>query len=324
MASDDAPPNHDKSVSLTVREAYVVGRHRGVAKLSADLLSVLDLANGDVVELRGRRRTYARVRELYPADHEKEIIRLDEILRTNVGIGLGGKVHMVVPVRREALPAESVTIAPMTVQTFPFIPENMLAPQLDSIPVTKGDFLVVNLIDVIIFRVVEIRFGLDKPSNAAGNTVATITKATKLVIQPKPISRFQQILTYDACGQVRYGLGPPKTNKGPINLRIDARGIVDESIEYDHGLNGLNEQGMLESPGIVQESGMILTMEVTVSTSKFHRQTRTFSRLVPPNENARAIIKRCMDSAVKIVDEENAKLPSSTTAPTSFWVSSHL
>lgn len=108
MACGDALHNPDKSIPLTVREAYVVGRHRGVAKVSADLLSELDLANGDVVELQGRRRTYARVHQLYPTDQEKEIIRLDEILRTNVGIGLGGKVK-VAPVRREAPTAESIS-----------------------------------------------------------------------------------------------------------------------------------------------------------------------------------------------------------------------
>ncbi|MEO9294007.1 MAG: hypothetical protein ABI347_00195 [Nitrososphaera sp.] len=317
MSSNDAPSNPDESVSLTVREAYVVGRHRGIAKLPHDLLSMLDLANGDVVELRGCRRTYAQVHELYPADQEKGIIRLDEILRSNVGIGLGGKVK-VMSARREAPPAKSVILAPMTTQTFPFAFENMLAPQLDSIPVTEGDFLAVNLIDIIIFRVVGIRLDLDRPSNtaaAADNTVATITKETKIVIQPEPISRFRQTLTYDAGGQLRYGPGPPKTNKGPLNLKIDVRGISDESIEYDYGFNTTNEQDKPEPSGMTQESVMILTMEVTVSTSKFHRHARTFSRLIPPNEDVQTIIKRCMDSAVNIVDKENAKLPSSTTPP---------
>lgn len=53
MASDDTPSNLERSIPLTVKEAYAVGRHRGPAKISSDLLLELGLASGDVVELQG-------------------------------------------------------------------------------------------------------------------------------------------------------------------------------------------------------------------------------------------------------------------------------
>ncbi|AIF83909.1 Cell division protein 48 (CDC48), N-terminal domain [Candidatus Nitrososphaera evergladensis SR1] len=307
MAYDVASFNRDKKVSLTVREAYALGRHRGIARLHRDLLSALGLANGDIIELGGGRRTYAKVHELYPTDQEKDIIRLDEILRTNVAVGIGGKVS-VTPAGKEIPQAESVIMAPLA-EALSFVSEDLLAQQLDSIPVTAGDLLVTHSFrEMVVFRVVEVRLCTDKPSNAGA---AIITKDTKLAVRPKPVARYQQTLKYEAG--LRGLRAPGMTNKGPIDLTIVARGIVDESIENDYQESEVVSKGVPKSTDrSTSEQGVVLTLELTLSASRFVNEMRTFRRLVPPNERARAIIDRCMDSAIKVVNGANAKLSPST------------
>jgi transitional endoplasmic reticulum ATPase len=127
-----------QTVTLKVLEAYTRDVGRGVARIDYDAMDVLEASTGDVIEIRGRRKTVAKCLPLYPSDEGRGIIRIDGLIRNNAGVAIGDNV-VVRKVR--APPAEKVIVAPL--EAIPPIDERYLADALESIPVTKGDNIMI-------------------------------------------------------------------------------------------------------------------------------------------------------------------------------------
>src|SRR6476619_4987820 len=98
----------------------------------------LSASTGDVIEIRGKRRTVAKCLPLYPSDEGKGIIRVDGLVRNNAGVAIGDTV---VVRKIKAVPAEKVIVAPL--EAIPPIDERYLADALESVPLTKGDNVMV-------------------------------------------------------------------------------------------------------------------------------------------------------------------------------------
>lgn len=82
---------------------------RGIARLPQAAMAELGLAEGDVVELVGKRSTPARVVGPYSEDEGLDIIRLDGLQRANAEIGSGDFVEVR---KAESKPAQRVVFAP--------------------------------------------------------------------------------------------------------------------------------------------------------------------------------------------------------------------
>ena len=82
---------------------------RGIARLPRAIMTELGLAEGDVIELVGKRATPARAVGPYPEDEGLEIIRLDGLQRANAEIGSGDYVEIR---KAESRPATRVVFAP--------------------------------------------------------------------------------------------------------------------------------------------------------------------------------------------------------------------
>lgn len=167
----------DDVTSLIVLEAYSNDVGRGIARISSKLMDTLGLSQGSILEIKGKRRTFAKCLPLYPPDEEKkisvltsakqsnradpppkgietrfdiiemspipaskceELIRIDGLIRNNAGIAIGQEVT----VRRvQPSRAEKVLVCPL--ENIPPIDERYLADALESIPLTKGDNVMV-------------------------------------------------------------------------------------------------------------------------------------------------------------------------------------
>ncbi len=123
-----------QQVQLKVLEAYTRDVGRGVARIDYDAMDALDASTGDVIEIRGKRRTVAKCLPLYPSDEGRGIVRIDGLIRNNAGVAIG---DMVIVRKVKAPPAEKVVVAPL--EAVPPIDERYLADTLESVPVTKGD-----------------------------------------------------------------------------------------------------------------------------------------------------------------------------------------
>src|SRR5687767_15575034 len=98
----------------------------------------LTASTGDVIEIRGKRRTVAKCLPLYPSDEGKGIVRVDGPVRNNAGVAIGDTV---IVKKIKAVPAEKVTVAPL--EAIPPIDERYLADALESVPLIKGDNVMV-------------------------------------------------------------------------------------------------------------------------------------------------------------------------------------
>ena len=126
------------ALSLKVLEAYTRDVGRGVARIDYDSMDTLTASTGDVIEIKGKRRTVAKCLPLYPSDEGKGIIRIDGLGRNNSGIAIGDTIS----VRKiKAVAAEKVVVAPL--EAIPPIDERYLADALESVPLIKGDNVMV-------------------------------------------------------------------------------------------------------------------------------------------------------------------------------------
>jgi len=126
------------TLSIKILEAYTRDVGRGVARIDYDSMDSLSASTGDVIEIRGKRRTVAKCLPLYPSDEGKGIIRVDGLVRNNAGVAIGDTV---VVTKVKAVPAEKVIVAPL--EAIPPIDERYLADALESVPLIKGDNVMV-------------------------------------------------------------------------------------------------------------------------------------------------------------------------------------
>jgi transitional endoplasmic reticulum ATPase len=109
-----------------------------VLRLDYDAMDALEASTGDVIEVKGKRRTVAKCLPLYPSDERKGLLRIDGLVRNNAGVAIGD----LVTVKKVKAPvAEKVVVAPL--ESTPPIDERYLADALEGVPVTKGDNVMV-------------------------------------------------------------------------------------------------------------------------------------------------------------------------------------
>jgi len=128
----------ESELTLKVLEAYTRDVGRGVARIDYDSMDTLNASTGDVIELKGKRRTVAKCLPLYPSDEGKGIIRIDGLGRNKSGIAIGDAITVK---KIKAVPAEKVVVAPL--EAIPPIDERYLADALESVPLIKGDNVMV-------------------------------------------------------------------------------------------------------------------------------------------------------------------------------------
>ncbi len=104
MADDERKPRRLQVATMRPDDSG-----RGIARLPRAMMTELGLAEGDVVELRGKRSTPARAVAPYPEDEGLPIIRLDGLQRANAGIGSGDFIEVR---KADAKPAQRVVFAP--------------------------------------------------------------------------------------------------------------------------------------------------------------------------------------------------------------------
>src|SRR5918995_2900222 len=129
---------NNNTVSLKVLEAYTRDVGRGTARIDYDTMGSLGVSTGDIIEIKGKRRTVVKCLPLYPSDEGKGIVRLDGLVRNNAGIGIGDAINAR---KIKAVPAEKVVISPL--EAIPPIDERYLADALESVPLIKGDNVMV-------------------------------------------------------------------------------------------------------------------------------------------------------------------------------------
>ena len=109
MGADKLADSENQPVKLQVANARPEEAGRGLARMPRKLLAALGLAEGDIVEITGKRTTASIAVGPYAEDEGIEVVRLDGLQRANAGVGTGDAVTLR---KAESKPAQKVTLAP--------------------------------------------------------------------------------------------------------------------------------------------------------------------------------------------------------------------
>ncbi|MEE9459206.1 MAG: CDC48 family AAA ATPase, partial [Candidatus Bathyarchaeia archaeon] len=180
-------------LTLRVKDALKRDAARGIAKLDIDLMKKLGASTGDLISLKGKRRTVAKVIPEYIEDREAAIIRIDGSTRGNAGVGIDDKVEVS---KIEGKDASNVLLAPVEPIQLGGA-EEYLGKVLEAFPVMEGDRIRFNFFGTIVeFVVAEVR-----PRAEA----VVITSLTKVEVSEKTADVVKKAprITYEDIG----GLG---------------------------------------------------------------------------------------------------------------------
>jgi transitional endoplasmic reticulum ATPase len=125
-------------MELKVSEALLDDVGKGLARLDPEDLKTLHVALGDLVEIKGKSITVARVAGSFPDKCSEKLIHIDDITRRNAQVNLGGTIRVRKVPRETAI---SVVIYPM--DTEGALPNDRelenFAKVLQGFPIISGD-----------------------------------------------------------------------------------------------------------------------------------------------------------------------------------------
>lgn len=125
-------------MELKVSEALLDDVGKGLARLDPEDLKTLHVALGDLVEIKGKSITVARVAGSFPDKCGEKLIHIDDITRRNAQVNLGGTIRVRKVPRETAI---SVVIYPM--DTEGALPNDRelenFAKVLQGFPIISGD-----------------------------------------------------------------------------------------------------------------------------------------------------------------------------------------
>lgn len=129
---------------LTVEEAPQSDVGLGRARIDDQTAKALGVGYGDIIEIRGKKTTAAKVFKGTKEDEGRGVIRIDGLIRRNLGILQGEKVEVKRPKIRRA---DRVTLAPVVSSSHKILfgPRiaNFVKRGLLERPVVEGDTLIV-------------------------------------------------------------------------------------------------------------------------------------------------------------------------------------
>ena len=110
----------------------------GTARISRKTFQALDLREGQVIEIAGKRNTAAIVLPPYPEDEGLDVIRLDGLQRGNAGVSIGDYVDAK---RADVRPAKRIQLAPAQKNLRLVGSGEMLRRTLFQRPLVSGDII---------------------------------------------------------------------------------------------------------------------------------------------------------------------------------------
>ncbi len=203
-----------EEIQLKVEKAYPIDLGRGIIRLDPTALLKLQLSPGDIVEIRGKKMTTAKVWRADRQDWEQGIVRIDNFIRQNAGVGIGERVNIK---KVEAPEANKVILALPESMTQAGGPELQFGEHANEIikrhilkrPVFKGD--IIPIINSMTHPMTESLttnqvIPLVAVETDPANIIVLITESTKIELRKKPVQGYETVargVTYEDIG----GLG---------------------------------------------------------------------------------------------------------------------
>ncbi len=128
----------DKTLILKVKESSPKDVGRAIARIDPEDMQDLGLDVGDIIEIKGKRKTPAKIMPCYAEDRGKKIIQMDGISRENAQIGLDEKVKIN---RIDSKPANKITLSPLTISNLLQRDNDTkyIGSLIEGLPIISGD-----------------------------------------------------------------------------------------------------------------------------------------------------------------------------------------
>ena len=177
------------SISLRVKDALKRDAGRGIARLDTRNMEKLGLSSGDLISIKGKRRTVAKAMPGYEEDREASVIRIDGSIRDNAGVGIDEKVEIS---SIEGKEAAHVTLAPVEQLQLEGL-EEYIVRVLEAFPVMEGDRIRFSVLGTVVeFVVVDFRPRAEAVVIAPATTVE-ISEKTAEVVRKLPRITYEDI-----------------------------------------------------------------------------------------------------------------------------------
>ncbi len=162
-------------VELKVAEAMQNDVGRGIVRLDTRTREILGISTGDIVEIKGKRRTVAIVWRAYAEDEGLGIVRMDGILRQNAQVSLGETVRIK---KADVKDAKKVVISPNQAIRFSSGFGEFIRRRLLGRPLLKGDRIIVGVLGTTLpFTVTQTYPG----------GVVRVAEHTKIIVKEEPV-----------------------------------------------------------------------------------------------------------------------------------------
>jgi len=132
-------PTKKPEANLKVMEALQEEAYKGVVRIDAETMHILNIHPGEVIEIEGSRKTVGIADRAYPTDVGQQVIRMDGILRRNAKTGIGESVKVR---KAEIKEAKNISIAPAQKGVLIRADPEIFKRALLGRAITKGDILV--------------------------------------------------------------------------------------------------------------------------------------------------------------------------------------
>ncbi|HIH74759.1 MAG TPA: AAA family ATPase, partial [Methanosarcina sp.] len=203
-----------EEIQLKVEKAYPIDLGRGIIRLDPTALLKLQLSPGDIVEIRGKKKTTAKVWRADRQDWEQGIVRIDNFIRQNAGVSIGEKVT----IKKVDAPEAKKLILALPESMTQGGPELQFGEHANEIikrhilkrPVFKGDIIpIINSMSQPMTESLTTSqvIPLVAVETDPANTIVLITETTSIELRKKPVQGYEKatrgVTTYEDIG----GLG---------------------------------------------------------------------------------------------------------------------
>ena len=168
---------NNNNLTLRVAETNPKFVGRGVALLDPKVMEELHLSTGDVIEIFGKKKTFALLWSSQPTDHGTGIIRIDGYTRNNIGAGIDDRVT--IQKVKDVKKAEQVMLSP-TQELNSVGLEEHLPELLEGRVIAKGDMIPLNIMGR------KIGFVITSLSPSAGGASLVDSSQTEFIIGSVP------------------------------------------------------------------------------------------------------------------------------------------
>ncbi len=139
MRKNKMTPN---KVELEIVESLQEDIDKGIVRIPSSVMNSLGLVSGNIVEIKGKNSSVAKVMRSVKKDNGKNIIRIDGTTRSNIGVSIGDKVS-IGPVK--IFEAKVVTLSPMQEVAFSDEPTEYFHTKLLHKPLATGQKTVIDV-----------------------------------------------------------------------------------------------------------------------------------------------------------------------------------